>query len=116
MDYPWAIPGAKVVYIGPSRLASVGPYGYPMGMIDVPLTHDKVYTIYDVQVLLGNVGIQIAEYITTGYFNAVFFRPLSEKDSEMFNEMLNKLPRDLIVEDLSKRIHENLEPEHDHVI
>ena len=109
MEYPWAVVGAKVAYIGPPEIQLIiYPFVSRGRSQKSPLSPDKVYTIGKVHEIMGQIGLTISEY-PVGIFHAALFRPLSEKDTEMFNEMLKDIPADLLIDEAIDRLEEELE-------
>lgn len=99
MKYPWAVPGAKVAYIGPDRLAL-----FIGGMLQdavSPLSRDKVYTVREVVEWVheptGEIALELVE-VPFGMFHIKLFKPLDKKDAEMFDEWLQDIPNELVDE------------------
>lgn len=87
MEYAWAVPGAKVECIAKKqwvtergKLASAGP------------VKGKIYTIKGVEEAYGYIFLILEEFAVDRW-NARGFRPLNEKDAELFAQLLEPLPQ-----------------------
>lgn len=102
MDYPWAVPGAKVVCVHRKPLWDI--------LIAYGCTLPKergVYTVREVYSYKGLVGVRLDEIMNPNIpfrdaglaepsFGVKYFRPLvtktQEQDIEMFRKIVNQEP------------------------
>ena len=98
MKYPWAVIGAKVVYIGPPVVHQTNPI-FSIARPSPYKPHPMIYTISDVVTHPmwedDVVGLLFVELPMTWPGFASLFKPVKDVDTEMFNELLNDIPDDI---------------------
>lgn len=103
MQFAWAVVGAKVQYIGPAVLHMWRGDVFH-GAMPAPLKPNIVYTIKSVEEAddrkqvpyRHGIALRI-QGVEDRRFGVALFRPIQDKDAEVFSNMLEDIPADLRV-------------------